>query len=92
MTIQDIEKLAELARIEMPESEKQEFLDNMESTLRYVGIIEKVTAEIPVPTAGEVRNVLREDTDPRASGVYTEKILAQAPATQDGFVKVKQIL
>jgi len=92
MTIKDVEKLAELARIEMADSEKQEFLDNLESILGYVGQIQEVTTGEIEKKAGEIRNVMREDNNPRESGNYTEKILAEAPDKQDGFFKVKKIL
>lgn len=92
MTIDDVNKLATLARIEMSAEEKQEFLQNMESILGYVDQIKKATVEGIEREIGDVRNVMREDADPHESGAYTDKILAQAPGTQDGFLKVKQIL
>lgn len=82
----------------MSAEEKQEFLQNMESILGYVDQIKKATVEgLPaqagvLPEVGDIRNVMREDTDPHESGAYTDKILAQAPGTQDGFLKVKKIL
>ncbi len=92
MTIKDVEKLALLARIDISPAEKEEFLNNLESILKYVGQIQEVSVETGDREAGEVRNVMREDTNPRESGTYTEKMLEQAPATQDGYIKVKQIL
>ena len=93
MTIKDVEKLAMLARIELPENEKQEFLDNLESILKYIGQIQEVSGlDSPVSDVGEIYNVMREDVNPRESGIYTQKILAQAPDKQDGYFKVKQIL
>jgi len=96
MTIDDVHKLALLARIEMSLEEKQEFLENMESILGYVDIIKKATiddlgADIE-REIGEIRNVMREDENPHESGLYTEILMAEAPDTQDGFLKVKQIL
>jgi aspartyl-tRNA(Asn)/glutamyl-tRNA(Gln) amidotransferase subunit C len=92
MTIEDVNKLAILARIEMSDAEKTEFLGNMESILGYIDIIKKATVEGVNPEIGEVRNVMRTDENPHESGKYTEKILAQAPDTQDGYLKVKKIL
>jgi aspartyl-tRNA(Asn)/glutamyl-tRNA(Gln) amidotransferase subunit C len=92
MTIDDVNKLATLARIEMSAEEKQEFLENMESILGYVDQIKKATVEGVEREVGDVRNVMREDNDPHESGAYTDKILAQAPGSQDGFLKVKKIL
>ena len=93
MTIKDVEKLAMLARIELPDNEKQEFLDKLESILKYIGQIQEVSGlDTPVSDVGEIYNVMREDTNPRESGMYTEKILAQAPASQDGYFKTNSIL
>lgn len=92
MTLEDVEKLAKLARIEIPNSEKQEFLDNLESILKYVGQIQEVSVGEMKREVGEVHNVMREDGNVRESGIYTEKILAEAPAKQDGYFKVKKIL
>ncbi len=92
MTIDDVNKLATLARIDMSDAEKQEFLGNMESILKYIGQIQEVSTEVLERKVGDVYNVLREDENPTESGKYTEKILAEAPETQDGYFKVKQIL
>ncbi len=92
MTIDDVNKLAELARIEMSDSEKQEFLGNMESILGYIDIIKNASVSGVVPDIGDVRNVMREDIEPHESGKYTDVILSQAPSVEKGYVKVKQIL
>jgi len=92
MTIDDVNKLATLARIKMSEDEKNEFLENMESILGYVDIIKKADVSGIEKDAGKIRNVMREDADAYDSGTFTDKILASVPATQDGFVKVKKIL
>ena len=97
MEIRDIEKLAKLARIELTDAEKVTFARDLENILHYVDQIKEVTTD----TAGDgpaelgpVYNVLREDevTAGHDGSQFTEKILAQAPETQDGFVKVKKIL
>jgi aspartyl-tRNA(Asn)/glutamyl-tRNA(Gln) amidotransferase subunit C len=92
MTIDDVNKLATLSRIDMSDAEKQEFLANMESILKYVDTIKGATVDGVKPEVGEVRNVMREDTDPHESGIYTDKITAQFPARDGDYLKVKQIL
>jgi len=92
MTLKDVEKLALLARIEMPEAEKQDFLDKIPSILEYIGQIQEFSGEAPEKKIGDNYNVMRDDENPRDSGMYTEKILAQAPEKQDGYFKVKKIL
>lgn len=92
MTLEDVNKLAALARIEMSDAEKQEFLENMESILGYVDQIKNATVDGATPEIGMVRNVMREDDNADESGAFTDRILAEMPDTQDGYLKVKQIL
>lgn len=92
MTIDDVNKLAVLARIEMSEEEKMEFMDNMESILKYVDVIKTANTDDVVLDIGDVYNVMRADVDPIEPGVNTDKILKEMPDTKDGFLKVKKIL
>lgn len=92
MTIEDVNKLSSLARIEMSDEEKAEFLGNMQSILGYVDQIKNADIDGVDREVGTVRNVLREDGNINQRGAYTEKILAQMPETENGFLKVKQIL
>ena len=92
MNIQDVEKLAQLARIDISEGEKEELLKDLQGILGYIDQVQAVSVDMGEREAGELRNVMREDVNPHEPGVYTEKILASAPATENGYVKVKQIL
>jgi len=92
MELKDVEKLAKLSRIEISEDEKESLRASLESILGYVEQIESVsTGEIEMKDE-PLRNVMREDVAPYESGIYSEILLKAAPASQDGFVKVKQIL
>lgn len=92
MTIDEVNKLAGLARIEMSEVEKQEFINNMESILGYVDVIKNANTDDVLLDVGDLYNVMREDVDATESGINTEKILKEMPETKDGFLKVKKIL
>ena len=90
MNIQDVENLAELARIELTEEEKGALLKDFDSILAYVKTIEQVKlAEIA--TEYDVKNVWREDK-PETREFSRELIVGQFPDSQDGFLKVKKIL
>lgn len=88
----DIENLANLARLEIPEEEKETLRKEVDSILEFVGQIKELTPPEPVKEASAVRNVFREDTDPHLSGEHTEALLAEAPQTEDGYIRVKKIL
>ena len=98
MNIKDVERLAELARIELSNGEKKELLPNMESILGYVKQIEKVKEDSDVgrpnfgrPTSEIQINIWREDEiTPREFS--RELIINQFPDSKDGFLKVKKIL
>ncbi|GMQ95475.1 MAG: hypothetical protein BMS9Abin13_590 [Patescibacteria group bacterium] len=89
----DVEKLAKLTRIEISEKEKDALLKDLESVLGYVSEVGNVTSSVPEDHAPErLRNVMREDGEPHASGMYTEEILNEVPSKEDGYIKVKRIL
>jgi len=90
MLIKDVENLALLARIELPEEEKEQILSDMEGILEYVKVIEKVEVD-DVVSEYNIKNVWREDKiEPREFS--TELIKEQFPDSQDDFLKVKKIL
>ncbi len=91
MTEQDIEKLAELAKIRIPEGKTQGFLKDFESILGYVKQIESVDVG-EVKESFFLKNILRADANPHETGALSEALLAAAPETHDGFVKVNKIL
>lgn len=93
--IEVIKKLAVLARVDMDENEMKEIGDSFGPILEYVGQVKEVS-ESNVADRGNIGNVpfniTREDIVTNKSGEYTDKILDQAPNTENGYLKVKQIL
>lgn len=92
MEIKDIEKLAQLARIEMSQEEKIKILNDMDSILGFIDQIQEAKVDINEREVGEVRNIMREDGEPHESGIYTEDILREVPKTRGDYVEVKKIL
>ncbi len=90
MDIKDVEKLAELARIELGEEEKKTMLNDMQGILNYVKIIENIETD---NSALEYKtyNVWREDQVDKRD-FSPEIITKQFPDSQDNFLKVKKIL
>ena len=85
--------LARLARIEIGNEEAESLSHEFDAILKYVGEVKGITNnQQPTTNNTIVRNVLREDTEPHESGIYTEKILSQAPAREGDYIKVKKIL
>ena len=98
MQLADIKKLADLARIDMGEEEMIGIVKDFDAILAYVGQVQEVSKLKNTQPLHEnpgnyfLQNVMREDVVTNIRGEFTEKILADAPDTQDGFLKVKQIM
>ncbi|MFZ3011395.1 MAG: Asp-tRNA(Asn)/Glu-tRNA(Gln) amidotransferase subunit GatC [Minisyncoccia bacterium] len=90
MDIKDVEKLAELAKIELGEDEKKKILSDMEGILEYVKVVEQVEVE-DTNVQHSVFNIWRED-EIKTSVFSDDLIIKQFPDAQDDFLKVKKIL
>jgi aspartyl/glutamyl-tRNA(Asn/Gln) amidotransferase C subunit len=90
--LKDVEHLSGLARISVSDNEKEVLRHDLEEILAYVSKIKDATAELGVPEAGELKNVLREDTNPHEAGLHTEDLLNAAPAREGDRLLVKKIL
>ena len=92
----DIDNLAQLSRLDLSLEEKTRMEKEVDSILDYVGELRSVVSakslKDKVKSAGNPRNVMREDTPLRSSLSGREDLLSAAPDREDGFVKVKKIL
>jgi len=90
----DIDKLAELSRVEMSDSEKDGIVKDLGSILNYISEIQQVaTGEISEEgRIGMVKNVMREDGNAYAEGSHTKEIVESAPKKEGNYIKVKKIL
>lgn len=84
--------LAKLARIEISEVEAINLSHEFDAILGYVGEVKSVSSRGVNSGVSSVINRMREDGNPHESGIYTEKILSQAPAREGDYIKVKKIL
>lgn len=93
-TTEEVKKLAALARIKIEGKELEKFTSEFDAILAYVGQLEKL--DLPQGDAlrdtSALRNVMREDGEPHAAGEYTEKLVAQFPASEHNALSVKQII
>lgn len=92
ITRQDIQKLAELARIKISEAEADTLAPEAEAILGYVFDVGEVSAAGEGDAHTALTNVMREDGEPHASGAHTDAILAGAPTTKDGFIEVRKVI
>ncbi len=87
----DIKKLAELSRIEIHDADIPGYQADFENILGYINTITSVDV-----TTGDteeiITNVMREDIDPYSAGEFSADILAEAPETDNDFIRVQKIL
>ncbi len=88
----DVQKLANLARIETTDTEAEEFANDLEHILEYVGQVNTLDLSDEQGQTGPVFNVMREDGDAHESGAHTEDLLNAAPDREGNYFKVKKIL
>lgn len=92
ISIEEVEKLAQLARIELGDEEKEQFQKEIGAILDYVSELKEAPADggETVATPEHV-NQLREDEKPHETGLYSKELIEEAPRSEKGFVKVKKI-
>ena len=86
--------LSKLARIEISDSEAENLASEFEGILNYVGEVKKAIAYSTAHTTPELyrKNIMREDSNPHTSGLYTKDLLKEAPNTEGDYIKVKKII
>lgn len=93
VTLEEIENLAALARIELGDEEKEKLQKDVGAILEYISQIKEAAAESAEGVSnGAPVNVMREDTNPHESGVYTDVLLSAAPQREGDYIRVKKIL
>ena len=95
MQLEDIKKLADLARIDMTDEEMLGMAHDFDSILGYVGQIQEVSGSLNNEKKSDElipHNIMREDIVLNESGQFRDDIAKQFPESQDGYLKVKQIL
>jgi|SRR3989344_2444849 len=92
-TKEEVQKLAGLARIKIGDAELEKFTKEFDAIIAYVGQLESLNLS-PATSNQQpfLRNVMREDGEPHAGGMYTEKLTAQFPTREGDALVVKQII
>jgi aspartyl-tRNA(Asn)/glutamyl-tRNA(Gln) amidotransferase subunit C len=92
ITAEDVRKVAQLARLDLPEEKIVTYTGQLERILEYVAHLEAVDTEgVPAtPRAVEVVNVTRDDRiEPTP---VREQLLDLAPQREGDFFRVPRIL
>ena len=88
----EVKKVAQLARLELNESEIQKHAEQLEKILEYIKQLEKINTEnIPcTTTAIEVPNVTRADE--KKDFANAEELIDLAPERENKFFRVPKII
>jgi len=88
----DVRKVAQLARLELPENQIETYTSQLEEILSYVEQLQEIDTQNVPPTtrAVEVVNSMRDDLVEVHSS--REDILNQAPHREGDFFRVPKIL
>ncbi len=87
----EIKNLANLARIEISDTEAETLTSELDSILGYVGQIKDASSD-DEPIIPVLKNVMREDDPTNKDNEYTEDILGNAPSREGRYLGVKKIL
>jgi aspartyl-tRNA(Asn)/glutamyl-tRNA(Gln) amidotransferase subunit C len=92
ITEQDVRHVANLAKLEFPESEIHGFTDTLGRIIEMVEMLSEVDTEgVPFTSnVVETDSVLREDI--AIKGMPRTELLKNVPEQQSGFIKVPAIL
>jgi aspartyl-tRNA(Asn)/glutamyl-tRNA(Gln) amidotransferase subunit C len=87
----DVRALAKLARMEVADEELATLEKELPAILSFVETVSSVKTNVSERNPLH-RNVMREDENPHEGGIYTEKLLAQAPNRKGDRIAVKQVI
>lgn len=87
-----VEHIAALARIGLSEEEIELMREQLSSILDHIASLQDVDTDDIPPTAQviQLQNVMRDDVV--QPSLPREAVLANAPATEDGYLKVNAVL
>ncbi len=94
MNKEDVLTLAELSRLEIPESDIESYVQDFEGIIGYINTISKVQVEEKDHYQTNLTsNILRDDEGKvYEAGIFSEDILEAAPHREGDYFKVKKVL
>ncbi|MFF2483256.1 Asp-tRNA(Asn)/Glu-tRNA(Gln) amidotransferase subunit GatC [Paenibacillus sp. NPDC058071] len=92
ITLKDVEHVANLARLELTDEEKEKFTGQLNAILKYAEKLDSLDTTDVEPTSHvlPITNVMREDITRESLPI--EKVLLNAPDEEDGQIKVPAVL
>lgn len=92
LSLQEVEHIAQLARLGLSDDEKELLCEQLSTILEYAATINQLDTEgvAPMTSALPLCNVMRADST--LPGLTPDEVLRNAPAAQNGHFRVQPIL
>ncbi|MFA6909296.1 MAG: Asp-tRNA(Asn)/Glu-tRNA(Gln) amidotransferase subunit GatC [Patescibacteria group bacterium] len=90
-TLQDIERLAKLARLELTPEEREKYREQLTSIVDYIDRIQTVRVPKESPDFHIENAVLEPRPDHVVEYSDTESLVRSASKTQDSFIRVQSV-
>jgi len=92
ISLEQVQHIAKLARIQLKEEEMQKFQADLAAVLDYFNLVNEVDVSKvdPMTHSVSLENVKRKDEAQKSKTAV--QLVEMAPGQQDGFLKVKSIL
>jgi aspartyl-tRNA(Asn)/glutamyl-tRNA(Gln) amidotransferase subunit C len=92
-SVQTVERLAGLARIAIPDAQKEALAAEFAQVLAYIAQLDELKLDTQgAPVVPPVHNVFRADEKPYETGEWTERIVAAFPSKSGNALTVKKII
>ena len=93
LTIDEVNNLAQLSRLRFSEDEVERYREEINSVLKYFELLESVDTDGLEPTlqVTGLRNIVRVD-QVKKQLASPENLMALAPRTESGFIKVRRMI
>lgn len=92
LTIEEVEHIASLARLNLTEAEKQQYAAQLSEILDYAAKLDELDTEHIPPTTRVLDTPLRLREDEAKPGLSQEEVLQNASETQDAQFRVPPVM
>ena len=93
MNSDEIRALAELARLELSDTDVANYQKDFEGILEYISTINSVEVEsYDDQVRGDTVNMMRADDASYTPGMFTEDLLNAAPHREGDYIRVDKVL
>ncbi|NOY60842.1 MAG: Asp-tRNA(Asn)/Glu-tRNA(Gln) amidotransferase subunit GatC [Calditrichaeota bacterium] len=92
VSIQEVEKIAKLAKLSFSPEEKEKFTEQFNQILAYIEQLDELDTKNIEPTAHvlDLKNVMRPDK--AETWLTQDKVVANAPKSKNGFFSVPKVI